>query len=90
MPEKTYTESEIRDIISAKSENIVQGLIGRLRDDGFFEPQSIKLAGNIEPDGSVTVTDLEKLTNIHTKKMTVLVGEVISALFVALFDTDDN
>ncbi|MGD0352555.1 MAG: hypothetical protein ABSB38_03565 [Dehalococcoidia bacterium] len=87
--DKTYTESELRDKLSRKTERITEGLIGRLRDDGLLNDRHFRVQSKIEPNGSITI-DGEPIRQSVQEFVHVLLVEFLKELLVALFEEDGN
>jgi hypothetical protein len=70
---------------------MIEGLMGRLRDDGFFKEEHIftNLQSRIGPDGSMTI-DGEPIRKEVQDFVHVLLLEFFKEILVALFEEDDN
>ncbi len=87
--EKSYTESEIRNKLSANVDRIARNLNDRLVDDVGFKSYSFNLVGKLGSDGTLLVSDAEPLRKVFLEMLGFALAEYTSEIFLTLFGEDN-
>jgi hypothetical protein len=85
-----YTESNLRKKLDDKSNEILEGVLGRLRDDNLFKFHRFELSGVVQLDGSITISDFEPLKSFVAQTIYTLFLEYKSQLEATLFTGNDT
>ena len=85
--EREYTESELRQKLVDKADQISLDLVGRLKDDNFFKLHSIGCSGTLTLDGEI-VSDWEPFHRLFGEVIGLVIAELLPTILVALFEDD--